>query len=148
MDTISFPEDSKCRNLAFLKKCGYIEAQACEKQAFSVLSQSVWMKFFDIRGLEKSTDPHFSIFPFSNYPFFIVHMVSIVQSVRTPGCGPGGRGFKSHWTPEEAGPAPLRSSGVLNSAAAHRKSFAGRIGRGRGFKSHWTPEGELESWKM
>lgn len=27
------------------------------------------------------------------------YMVTIVQSVRTPGCGPGGRGFKSHWSP-------------------------------------------------
>ncbi len=26
-------------------------------------------------------------------------MVAIVQLVRTPGCGPGGRGFKSHWSP-------------------------------------------------
>jgi hypothetical protein len=27
-------------------------------------------------------------------------MVIIVQSVRTPGCGPGGRGFESHWSPQ------------------------------------------------
>ena len=25
--------------------------------------------------------------------------MAIVQLVRTPGCGPGGRGFKSHWPP-------------------------------------------------
>ena len=30
-------------------------------------------------------------------------MVAIVQLVRTPGCGPGGRGFKSHWSPKEDG---------------------------------------------
>ena len=34
-------------------------------------------------------------------------MVIIVQSVRTPGCGPGGRGFESHWSPQV-----LRKSGV------------------------------------
>jgi four helix bundle protein len=39
---------------------------------------------------------------FSNFSFCIFHcfMVAIVQLVRTPGCGPGGRGFKSHWPPE------------------------------------------------
>jgi hypothetical protein len=31
--------------------------------------------------------------------FAVYNMVAIVQLVRTPGCGPGGRGFKSHWSP-------------------------------------------------
>jgi hypothetical protein len=31
--------------------------------------------------------------------FVVYVMVAIVQLVRTPGCGPGGRGFKSHWSP-------------------------------------------------
>ena len=33
--------------------------------------------------------------------FIVYLMVAIVQLVRTPGCGPGGRGFKSHWSPKE-----------------------------------------------
>ena len=32
--------------------------------------------------------------------FAVYDMVAIVQLVRTPGCGPGGRGFKSHWSPQ------------------------------------------------
>ena len=32
--------------------------------------------------------------------FAVYDMVAIVQLVRTPGCGPGGRGFKSHWSPK------------------------------------------------
>ena len=31
--------------------------------------------------------------------FAVYDTVAIVQLVRTPGCGPGGRGFKSHWSP-------------------------------------------------
>ena len=27
------------------------------------------------------------------------HMVDIAQLVRVPGCGPGGRGFESHYSP-------------------------------------------------
>ncbi len=30
----------------------------------------------------------------------VLYMVAIVQLVRTPGCGPGGRGFNSHWSPK------------------------------------------------
>ena len=39
----------------------------------------------------------------TGFSFFIgkCYMVIIVQSVRTPGCGPGGRGFESHWSPEQ-----------------------------------------------
>jgi hypothetical protein len=37
-------------------------------------------------------------------------MVAIVQLVRTPGCGPGGRGFKSHWSPQKF--LPLSSRGL------------------------------------
>ena len=40
-------------------------------------------------------------------------MVSIVQLVRTPGCGPGGRGFKSHWTPFSAGKMEKSKSGKV-----------------------------------
>ena len=29
----------------------------------------------------------------------LVNMVVVVQLVRTPGCGPGGHGFKSHQSP-------------------------------------------------
>ncbi len=32
---------------------------------------------------------------------FIFVTVAIVQLVRTPGCGPGGRGFNSHWSPKK-----------------------------------------------
>ncbi len=28
------------------------------------------------------------------------YMVGIAQLVRAPGCGPGGRGFKSHYSPQ------------------------------------------------
>ena len=27
-------------------------------------------------------------------------MAAIAQSVRAPGCGPGGRGFETHWSPD------------------------------------------------
>ena len=34
-------------------------------------------------------------------------MVAIVQLVRTLGCGPRGRGFKSHWPPEYNGQSTM-----------------------------------------
>ena len=40
--------------------------------------------------------PHF----FGKNKFF-ENTVAIVQLVRTPGCGPGGRGFETHWPPDE-----------------------------------------------
>ncbi len=31
----------------------------------------------------------------------LIDMVSVAQLVRAPGCGPGGRGFKSHRSPHK-----------------------------------------------
>ena len=33
-------------------------------------------------------------------------MVDVAQLVRAPGCGPGGRGFESHHSPQNIGMSP------------------------------------------
>ena len=38
-----------------------------------------------------------------NIDFILVCMVGVAQLVRAPGCGPGGRGFKSHHSPKNIG---------------------------------------------
>lgn len=56
-------------------------------------------------------------------------MVTIVQLVRTPGCGPGGRGFESHWSPEEVAiPALRRDAGNAQFSSHSQKTFVDRIG--------------------
>ena len=47
-------------------------------------------------------------------------MVGLVQLVRTPGCGPGGRGFESHSPPHRTIPTVARFLQVQKSFATSR----------------------------
>ena len=40
-------------------------------------------------------------------------MVGVAQLVRAPGCGPGGRGFKSHHSPKFSGYSVVRLTRLL-----------------------------------
>ena len=58
-------------------------------------------------------------------------MVGVAQLVRAPGCGPGGRGFKSHWTPQGLRIVDLRFEiwGIMNSEELKQRTreFAVKI---------------------
>ena len=41
-------------------------------------------------------------------------MVGVAQLVRAPGCGPGGRGFKSHHSPKNMAKVYLEEMSILN----------------------------------
>ena len=65
-----------------MKITGFSLIGAGPKPRFSATFEGIWVPWQDVRVLWRVT-------------------VIIVQSVRTPGCGPGGRGFESHWSPQE-----------------------------------------------
>ncbi len=50
------------------------------------------------------------------------HMVGVAQQVRAPGCGPGGRGFKSHRSPQVRGVAQSGSAPALGAGGRWFKS--------------------------